>query len=94
MSHQEDEKEEEEETRDPRLDQVMDLITKNYRPADSIDAADLRLTTTEVYELVKQHYPAPTFDAADVYSVLDELGYKPSDVYGDLQLRWLLQRLS
>lgn len=72
------------------LEKVIELIKKNYAPADSFDQANYTPCTSELYAKLQEFYPAD-YTSESVVTMLVSAGYNFEEVY--LDFVWLLKEL-
>lgn len=61
--------------------EIKDLLSSVFKPAEVIDKYTLAKTLEELHLFIIKVLPAKWIDETDVYSALEELGFKPS--YGE-----------
>ena len=78
---------------DPLLEKVKAMILDTYEPVQEPKEADLRLTTSEIYEMVYKLYPNPIFTHAELANWLHEKGFTFWDS-GKMRFEWLLKSVT
>lgn len=70
---------------------IKDHLQSYYMPVDDYVQADLKLSTTELYEKLMQAFPTDGFAPSMLFSWLMELGFSYIDA-GEMKIEWLLKK--
>lgn len=68
--------------------ELLKLVADNFAPAESVQDAEMKRTTEDIYFTLSRHAPGVMWGAEDVYRALVKLQYKSLRV-GD-EMLWLL----
>jgi len=79
------------ETSENQQNQLISILSNNFKPAETLSAADLMLTTEQIQEKLKPSLPNASLDSESLYDTLLSLGYHQEDVTGEMDIRWLLR---
>ena len=72
---------------------MMDVITRNFKPADSIGDADITLTTRALLKRFDSIVAIAPEDEKSLLLLMDDAGYKLGVVAGsgDMHLYWMFK---
>ena len=76
------------------LNDIMFAIKQRFQPAATVKESNLTLTTSELLEKIREHYPlAELIDNSDMYTLLKQNGFTYLALGDDAKLEWLIRKV-